>query len=113
MERQGDEIHIDEEEASGGQKHNHVRWILLISLVLAIVILSIIWITGAFSTGADNGGRGDTVEAVTTGELGEQDTTEEIMSTQVEPEADPAPTGVDTDEPATDTAVPEPMETTQ
>ncbi|MWV29179.1 hypothetical protein [Aurantiacibacter rhizosphaerae] len=41
------EVHIDEEDASGGSKEGVVRWVLLISLLAAILILSIIWIVGA------------------------------------------------------------------
>lgn len=47
MERQGDEIHVDSTDASGGVKNHGVRYVLLFSLVLAIGLLSIIWITGA------------------------------------------------------------------
>lgn len=49
MHREGDEIHIDSEEASAGANdgHAHVRWILAIGLLLAIGALSFIWITGA------------------------------------------------------------------
>lgn len=49
-ERNG-EIHIDDEEASGGSKEGVVRWVLLISLLAAIIILSIIWMTGALTQG--------------------------------------------------------------
>ncbi len=48
MDRQGDEIHLTQEEASGGSKPNIMRYVLGISLVLAIVLLSIVWMTGAF-----------------------------------------------------------------
>ncbi len=41
------EVHIDEQDASGGSKEGVVRWVLLISLLAAILILSIIWIVGA------------------------------------------------------------------
>lgn len=53
MERQGDEIHITTEEARGGSTPHVVRYILVISLLLAIVMLSAIWITGAM-TGAQH-----------------------------------------------------------
>lgn len=45
--QEGDEIHIDEEDAAGGSKEGVVRWVLLFSLLAAIVLLSIIWMTGA------------------------------------------------------------------
>lgn len=49
MERQGDEIHIATDEARGGSTPQIVRYVLVISLVLAILALSLIWITGAVS----------------------------------------------------------------
>ena len=49
MHNEGDEVHIDETEASGGSKEGVVRWILGIGLVLAIALLSAIWIFGAFT----------------------------------------------------------------
>tara|TARA_B100001057_G_scaffold404175_1_gene416694 strand:+ start:419 stop:616 length:198 start_codon:yes stop_codon:yes gene_type:complete len=47
-ERNG-EVHIDDQDASGGSKEGVVRWVLLISLLAAILILSAIWITGALT----------------------------------------------------------------
>lgn len=49
MERHGDEVHISTVEASGGSTPHIVRYILLISLILAILALSVIWISGALS----------------------------------------------------------------
>lgn len=49
MERQGDEVHIETDEARGGSTPHIVRYILLISLGLAILAMSLIWITGALS----------------------------------------------------------------
>jgi hypothetical protein len=43
------EVHIDEQDTSGGSKEGVVRWVLLISLLAAILIMSIIWITGALT----------------------------------------------------------------
>lgn len=51
MHKEGEEIHIDETDASGGSKTGHMRWVLGIGLFLAVVIMSIIWITGALSQG--------------------------------------------------------------
>jgi len=42
--QEGDEIHIDEIEASGGSKEGVVRWVLGIGTLLAILILSTEWI---------------------------------------------------------------------
>lgn len=47
MERQGDEVHVDETEASAGEKSGHMRWVLAIGTLLAIILLSAIWMTGA------------------------------------------------------------------
>lgn len=42
-----DEIHTETDAARGGSTPHIVRWILAISLFAAIVLLSIIWMTGA------------------------------------------------------------------
>lgn len=47
MHTEGNEVHVSEEEASGGSKEGVVRWVLIIGTLLAIVALSTIWITGA------------------------------------------------------------------
>jgi hypothetical protein len=46
MEREGDEVHIDTEEASGGDKDRSLGKMLVIGTVLAIVLLSAVWISG-------------------------------------------------------------------
>ena len=50
MERQGEEVHIETNEARGGSTPHIVRYVLVISLVLAIGALTLIWITGAATT---------------------------------------------------------------
>lgn len=47
MERQNEEVHVTTEEARGGQTGMGVRYVLAISLVLAIVVLSALWLVGA------------------------------------------------------------------
>lgn len=47
MERRGDEVHVETTEASGGSKEGVVRWVLIFGTLLAIVLLSAIWMTGA------------------------------------------------------------------
>lgn len=47
MHKDGDHIDVTEEEASGGVKNHGVRYVLAISLGLAIVVLSLMWMTGA------------------------------------------------------------------
>ncbi|GGB95124.1 hypothetical protein GCM10011494_11980 [Novosphingobium endophyticum] len=49
METRGDEVHVDVEEARAGNTPHIVRYVLLISLALAIIALSAIWITGALT----------------------------------------------------------------
>ena len=45
------EIHIEDTAASGGSKEGVVRWVLLFGTLGAIVLLSIIWMTGALTQG--------------------------------------------------------------
>jgi hypothetical protein len=47
MHKNGDEIDLSAEEASGGVKNQGVRYVLAISLFLAIIALSFMWMTGA------------------------------------------------------------------
>ncbi len=49
MERQGEEVHVTTNEARGGSTPHILRYMLMISLVLAIVAMSAIWITGALT----------------------------------------------------------------
>jgi hypothetical protein len=56
MKKVGDEVHLDTREASGGETPHIVRYVLLISLFLAIVGMSAIWITGAVSHNPSQGG---------------------------------------------------------
>jgi len=51
MQRIGDEIHINGEEASGGITHHGVRYVLAISLALVVLVMSAVWITGALNSG--------------------------------------------------------------
>jgi hypothetical protein len=47
MERKEDGLHLTTEEASGGSSPGIVRYVLAASLLLAVVLMSVIWITGA------------------------------------------------------------------
>jgi hypothetical protein len=49
MQRIGDEIHLTECEACGGEQHHHVRYILSISLALIVLAMSLVWIIPALS----------------------------------------------------------------
>ena len=51
MHTEGDEIHVTDTEASGGSKEGVVRWVLIGGLVLAIILLSIVWIIPAMTQG--------------------------------------------------------------
>lgn len=58
MERHGDEVHIETDDARGGSTPNVVRYVLAIGLFLAIAALSLIWIIGASNSNPPNGGSG-------------------------------------------------------
>lgn len=47
MERQGEEVHLNEVEATGGVKRHGVRYVLGISLLLVVIAMSAIWILGS------------------------------------------------------------------
>lgn len=64
MEKQGDEVHVSEEEARGASTPHIVRYVLLFSLVLAIIALSAIWMSGAYLADNDTGGYSETRRAV-------------------------------------------------
>ena len=51
MHKEGEEVHLDETEASGGSKEGVVRWVLAGGLLLAIILLSVTWIVPALNTG--------------------------------------------------------------
>lgn len=56
MKKIGDEIHLDTQEARGGDTPHIVRYVLLVSLLLAILAMSAVWITGAVSQRPAQGG---------------------------------------------------------
>lgn len=66
MERQGNEVHIETDEARGGSTPHIVRYVLAISLFLAVAAMSLIWITGAVTTNPPNGGSGSPPSSVQT-----------------------------------------------
>jgi hypothetical protein len=47
MERKGDEVHLNETEATAGVKAQGVRYVLGISLLLVVIAMSAIWILGS------------------------------------------------------------------
>ena len=51
MHKEGEEVHVTGTEASGGSKEGVVLWVLAGGLLLALVLMSIVWIIPALSTG--------------------------------------------------------------
>ena len=51
MENRNNEVHVSEVEASGGSKEGVGRWVLLIGTLLAVVLLSVVWIVPAMMQG--------------------------------------------------------------
>lgn len=49
MHKNGNEIHVSETEASGGRKDGVMRWVLGISLALAVIAMSVVWIIPAIT----------------------------------------------------------------
>jgi hypothetical protein len=49
MHREGEEVHLNEEEASGASKPHIVRYVLGVSLLLAVVLMSAVWIIGSIT----------------------------------------------------------------
>lgn len=47
MERQGDEVHLSETEATAGAKAQGVRYVLGFSLLLVVIAMSAVWILGS------------------------------------------------------------------
>lgn len=47
MYKDGDEVHLNEEEATAGRKGTGMRYVLGISLLLVVIALSAVWIIPA------------------------------------------------------------------
>ncbi|NVD45809.1 hypothetical protein [Qipengyuania atrilutea] len=98
MHNEGDEVHVSEQEVSAGSKEGVGRWVLAIGTLLAILLLSIVWIIPAMT-------QGDVEEEATmSGTISSQNDGEEIDSiiedeavvddadqVDVDPIAEPAP----------------------
>jgi hypothetical protein len=54
MQTEADEIHADVDEARAASTPNIVRWVLGFSLLAAIVLLTAIWVIGAWSSDQNN-----------------------------------------------------------
>jgi hypothetical protein len=59
MQTKGDEIHTEVEDARAGSTPHVTRWVLLFGLLGAIVLLTIIWVTGALVTGPSHSQNAD------------------------------------------------------
>jgi hypothetical protein len=66
MERFGEEVHVTTDEARGASTPHIVRYVLMISLVLAIIALSATWMIGAANAPQDRPGDGITNQAPAT-----------------------------------------------
>ncbi|MBY6015621.1 hypothetical protein KUV75_12005 [Qipengyuania gaetbuli] len=82
MHKEGDEVHIDDVEASGGSKEGVVRYVLVGGLILAIILMSVVWIVPAMTQGDVE------EEATVSGEISsmeeEGDSTDSILGTDEE-----------------------------
>jgi hypothetical protein len=50
MEKENEEVHVTPTEASSGAPRQGVRYVLLFSVLLVIILLSAIWIFGALTS---------------------------------------------------------------
>ncbi|HTM94985.1 MAG TPA: hypothetical protein VL100_04090 [Croceibacterium sp.] len=97
MEPQHEEVHDTDGTRAGSTPHI-VRWVLIISLLLAIVLLSITWITGALSMGERDS------QATTTDRTADQagtaaDGTDSIVSDGADQLQDTAPSAASSSDP--------------
>lgn len=53
MQTNGEQVRAEVDEARAGSTPNIVRWVLTISLLAAIVLLTAIWVIGAWSSDQD------------------------------------------------------------
>ncbi|MGC1270665.1 MAG: hypothetical protein WA842_08730 [Croceibacterium sp.] len=81
MEDRSGEIHVTTDEARSGSTPHIVRWVLAISLLAAIIILSAMWMTSASLVGGEE--QQDTAQAVAD-ERADEDATDSIVSDQAE-----------------------------
>ena len=86
MHKEGNEVHIDDVEASGGTKEGVVRWVLAGGLLLAIILMSVVWIVPAMMQGDVE------EEATVSGEISSReddgDDTDSIVGVDGEPDGD-------------------------
>ena len=93
MERRGDEVHVETTEASGGSKEGVVRWVLIVGTLLAIILLSVICMTGAAFQGDVE--EEATVSGIIASEAEEGDATDSIVSDRLDEVEAPEPAAAD------------------
>lgn len=81
MENRSGQVHTSTDEARSGSTPHVVRWILGISLLAAIVLLSLVWMTGAAT---HDGRESDNVESRIQSEAAERQALENIDSNVTE-----------------------------
>jgi len=95
MERHGDEVDVSTVEARAGSTPHVVRYVLIISLVLAAAAMTIVWVTGAATTDDPvESGAERTSDPYTTSGEPVPGAADELNEAQVQP-AEAAPTAVD------------------
>lgn len=116
MHTEGNEVHTETDEARAGSTPNIVRWVLAISLLAAILLLSAIWMFGAATTDEEDrvanasdrienaqSDDGESTDSIVSG--GEQFEFGEGAETPADPAPTPATEG--DDPPSAGTAAPE------
>jgi hypothetical protein len=63
MQTQGEEVHVDVDAARAGSTPNITRWVLTFSLIGVIVLLTAIWVIGAWSSDQNTQSVGAQVQA--------------------------------------------------
>lgn len=53
MHTEGEEIHVETDEVRGGESRGVMRWVLGIGTLIAAAAMTIAWMSGAFSQGAE------------------------------------------------------------
>lgn len=64
METQGNEVHIERDEARAGSTPGIVRYVLGISLVLVVIALGVVFMTGALTADHSNNSQDNSKRAV-------------------------------------------------
>jgi len=109
MHTEGNEIHAEADEARAGSTPNIVRWVLAISLLAAIILLSAIWIFGAATTEEEDSVATAT-DRIENAQSDDGESTDSVVSGREEFQFNgetPAQSATQGDEPADPTAAPD------